>query len=242
MASGGVRQLAPMEHTAELGVDQAAKPAMRMTASSRIIDLLNSGALAPGRVVSQRELVEMTGATLSAVREAVPRLEAEGLLVTLPKRGLMVPSLDVNFVRDAYSLRKIIELEALTTARNNLPVRQLDDWVQFHQDALQRFGNGADDNLPEQVQTLDWRMHETLVGTMHNKLIDNVYRVNAVKIRMVVQSVIKITPNNARRVVKEHLSFLLPLRQGDVEAARIALRRHINNSLTLALGGTVAED
>ena len=58
-----------------------------------------TGRLKPGQLISQRELVETTGLTLSAVREAIPRLEAEGLLQTLPQRGLMVPSLDVTFVR-----------------------------------------------------------------------------------------------------------------------------------------------
>ena len=40
--------------------------------------------------------MEMTGSTLGSIREAIPRLEADGLLQTLPKRGLMVPSLDVS--------------------------------------------------------------------------------------------------------------------------------------------------
>src|SRR5690606_7387229 len=69
---------------------------LRQAAYDSIEALLNRGALRPGEMVSQRELVEKTGCTLGAVREAVPRLEAEGLLVTVPQRGLMVPSLDVS--------------------------------------------------------------------------------------------------------------------------------------------------
>ena len=236
-----VRHLAHMTDTEDQKEKQGVKPLMRMAASSKIIDLLNSGALAPGRVVSQRELVEMTGATLSAIREAVPRLEAEGLLTTLPKRGLMVPSLDVAFVRDAYRLRRMIELDALSDALANLPSRQFGEWVSLHESLLVQLGSGAREEAAEDVQKLDWAMHETLVGAMRNTLIESVYRTTAVKIRMVVQSVIQVTPFNARRVVKEHLAFLVPLQQGDIETARSALRRHINNSLTLALGGEVED-
>ncbi|MEO1249096.1 MAG: GntR family transcriptional regulator, partial [Pseudomonadota bacterium] len=52
---------------------------LREEAYRKITGLLSSGALAPGLVVSQRELVEQTGSNLGAVREAIPRLEAEGL-------------------------------------------------------------------------------------------------------------------------------------------------------------------
>ncbi|MFN3636732.1 MAG: GntR family transcriptional regulator, partial [Rhizobium rhizophilum] len=83
---------------------------LRQLAYSRIEELLNWGRLRPGQIISQRELVETTEMTLSAIREAIPRLEAEGLLQTLPQRGLMVPSLDVTFIREAYQMRRVIEL------------------------------------------------------------------------------------------------------------------------------------
>ena len=44
----------------------------------------------PGQFVSQRELVALTGFPLGAIRELIPRLEAEGLIVTVPQRGLQV--------------------------------------------------------------------------------------------------------------------------------------------------------
>ncbi len=60
---------------------------LKQVAYQRIEDLLNWGKVRPGQVISQRELVDMTEVTLSAVREAIPRFEAEGLLQTLPQRG-----------------------------------------------------------------------------------------------------------------------------------------------------------
>ena len=40
----------------------------------------------PGQFVSQRELVALTGQPLGAIRELIPRLETEGLIVTVPQR------------------------------------------------------------------------------------------------------------------------------------------------------------
>lgn len=212
---------------------------LRQAAYDRIEDLLNEGVLKPGQVVSQRELVEKTGATLGAVREAIPRLEAEGLLQTLPKRGLMVPGLDVAFVRDAYQLRAIIETSAVPHALKFLPAEEMDAWIAAHQEARASLDRAADPDLSNRFQRLDWNMHARLVGTMGNALIDNVYRVTAIKIRMAVQSRIRVTPSNAVRVIGEHLAFLEALRDGREADAIAALKKHIDNSLTLALGGSL---
>lgn len=212
---------------------------LRQAAYDRIEDLLNEGALKPGQVVSQRELVEKTGATLGAVREAIPRLEAEGLLQTLPKRGLMVPSLDVVFVRDAYQMRTMIETSAVPCALKFLSAGEIDTWIAEHRETYERLAREADPDLANRFQRLDWKMHAWLVGAMGNTLIDNVYRVTAIKIRMAVQSRIRVTPSNALRVIGEHLAFLESLRNGREAEAIAALKKHIDNSLTLALGGSL---
>ncbi|MCA1492440.1 GntR family transcriptional regulator [Sinorhizobium alkalisoli] len=212
---------------------------LRQAAYDRIEDLLNEGVLKPGQVVSQRELVEKTGATLGAVRETIPRLEAEGLLQTLPKRGLMVPSLDIAFVRDAYQLRAMIEMSAVPHALKFLQAEEIDAWIAAHQEARTSLDCAADPDLSSRLQRLDWAMHARLVGMMGNALIDNVYRVTAIKIRMAVQSRIRVTPSNALRVIGEHLAFLEAMRDGRETDAIAALKKHIDNSLTLALGGSL---
>ena len=55
----------------------------------------------PGQFISQRELVALTGLSLAAIRETIPRLEADGLIVTVPKRGLRIAALDLKLVRNA---------------------------------------------------------------------------------------------------------------------------------------------
>ena len=52
----------------------------------------------PGQFITQRELVEITGLPLGAIRELIPRLEAEGLIKTVPQRGMQVPQVDLNLV------------------------------------------------------------------------------------------------------------------------------------------------
>ena len=69
--------------------------------------------LRPGQFVSQRELVELTGLPLGAIREIVPRLEAEGLIKTVPQRGMQIAHIDINLIREAFQFRLFLEKEAV---------------------------------------------------------------------------------------------------------------------------------
>jgi len=65
-----------------------------------------------GQFVSQRELAAITGMTLGAIRELIPRLEADGLIRTVPQRGIQIAHVDVNLIRNAFGFRLIVEREA----------------------------------------------------------------------------------------------------------------------------------
>ncbi len=210
---------------------------LKHEAYERVVELLDQGKLVPGQMVSQRELVEMTGSTLGSIREAISRLQADGLLQTLPKRGLMVPTMDVSFVADAYELRRILELSAVHSAINHLPEEMITGWIDRHEAILENIKTDSDQDQADEMQKLDWSMHDALIGSKHNALISEVYRVNSIKIHMVVQSRLQVTPFNAERVIGEHLNILRPLLDGDADAATKALDLHISNSLQLALTG-----
>ena len=49
---------------------------------------------------------------LGAVRELIPRLEAEGLLRTVPQRGLQIAHVDLALINNAFQLRRLLEREA----------------------------------------------------------------------------------------------------------------------------------
>jgi DNA-binding GntR family transcriptional regulator len=215
---------------------------LRRFAYSQIEALLNSGKLRPGQLISQRELVELTGATLGSIREAIPRFEAEGLLKTVPKKGLMVPSLDIVFVQEAYQVRRMIECAAVPYMVSKLDDGTIAEMISLNnalQNELREQERPVSPALIDRIQQEDWKMHTKFVSVMSNSLLDNIYRVNTIKIRMAVQSRLQVTGENAERILTEHQDILSALATRDLEATRNALERHLNQSMTVALGGTV---
>ena len=66
-----------------------------------------SGNIRPGQFVSQRELMTLLDMPLGAVREMIPRLEAGGLVKTVPQRGLQIAHVDLKLVRNAFQVRSL---------------------------------------------------------------------------------------------------------------------------------------
>src|SRR5208282_6157425 len=63
----------------------------------------------PGQRLIERELCEMTGVSRTSLREAIRYLEAEGLVQTIPNRGMVVATVTLEDARQIYQLRGAIE-------------------------------------------------------------------------------------------------------------------------------------
>jgi GntR family transcriptional regulator, trigonelline degradation regulator len=80
---------------------------------AQLVDNLRQAILdhrfAPGQRLIERELVELTGVSRTSVREALRELAAEGLVQTIPNRGVVVATLDADEARQLYQVRGVLE-------------------------------------------------------------------------------------------------------------------------------------
>lgn len=192
--------------------------------------------IAPGQIVSQRELVELTGMPLGAIREMIPRLEADGLIRTVPKRGLQILSIDLDLVRNAFQLRRIIESEAIgifcKTASDDEIARIAND----HREMRDRLSQGVTPEDLERAQHMDWAFHDRVVDAMGNRIISDIHRVNAIKIRLIRNSDTRMLPELAVSVMDEHLQVVGALLARDPARAVQAMQAHIDSAKRRALG------
>jgi DNA-binding GntR family transcriptional regulator len=190
----------------------------------------------PGQFISQRELVELTGLPLGAIRELVPRLEAEGLIKTVPQRGMQVAHIDLNLIRDAYQFRLFLEREAVALFAQRAPDAVLAKLRADHERVLERVTREG--NTPEVVaeaQAVDWGMHDTIIDALGNEIISKAYRVNAIKTRLIRAELVRIDPVVAP-VMREHLGILEAIETRDGAKAATAISAHIENARTRAMG------
>jgi DNA-binding GntR family transcriptional regulator len=106
-------------YTFRMDLSALVTPVARQTLSRDIYqqlrELLMSGHVMPGELLSLRSIAESLGVSVMPVREAVNRLLSEKALELLPNRGLRVPTMTVSQFREITAIR--VNLEGMATAR-----------------------------------------------------------------------------------------------------------------------------
>jgi len=86
-------------------------------AATQLRNAILGGELQPGQQVRVRDLQDRMGVSHIPIREAIRQLEAEGLIVTSPRRTPVVAGVDLDDLAAIYELRRMIELPTVRRAR-----------------------------------------------------------------------------------------------------------------------------
>lgn len=186
--------------------------------------------IAPGQFVSQRELMQLLDMPLGAVREMIPRLEADGLIRTVPQRGLQIANVDMELIRNAFQLRRILECEAVMEFARNADMSEIEALREAHLDVRTRAADGVTGNLLARAQEMDWAMHQRMIDALGNALVSGIYRTNLIKIRLIRNEDTRMLPELAVSVMDEHLAIIEALARRDPQQARRALEAHLDSA------------
>jgi DNA-binding GntR family transcriptional regulator len=191
-----------------------------------------SGAILPGQFISQRELMTLLDMPLGAVREMIPRLEAGGLIKTVPQRGLQIAHVDLKLIRNAFQVRSMIEREAVLAFVQSASDSELAAIEAAHQQILARANKASttDGQLLDDAQALDWGLHDRMVDALGNEIVSDLYRVNSLRVRLIKLEQSVITPARLIPAMQEHLSFIAALRERNAAQAAALLDAHINSA------------
>lgn len=122
----------------------------RVTNSIR--DLILSGQLEPGSRIGQEQLAEQFGTSRIPVREALKRLESDGLVILVPNSGAWVAKLDLNECIEIYKIRERLEPLALSESLAHMTSEEIDELARL----VERIEKAAD---TEEFLRLDRQFH-----------------------------------------------------------------------------------
>jgi DNA-binding GntR family transcriptional regulator len=192
-------------------------------------------AIEPGQFISQRKLVTLTGMPLGAIRELIPRLEAEGLIRTVPQRGLQIAQVDLSLVRDAFQFRLFLEREAIALFAGSVADDELARWRRDHEAILALKGTKPTRAQIDSAQAVDWNFHDRIIDALGNSIVSNAYRVNSIKIRLIRREKTRLDDGLLEPAMRDHLKVIAALEKRDVAGAQAALGEHIENARRRAL-------
>ncbi|AJY47578.1 GntR family transcriptional regulator [Martelella endophytica] len=208
---------------------------VRDTAYDLFQHVLMSGRLRPGQMVSQRALVDMLNLSIGALRELLPRLQAEGLVNVLPQRGVLIPAIDLPMIRNAFQMRGALEREAVIQATRTMPDAVIENQRRLHLKLMDEAKRAPSPELFEHGQEVDAGFHNLLIASTGNALLQNAYNINAIRIRLIKLDRIKLNEVVLPQAFSDHIAIIDALLERDPTRAVEAMDRHIHNARERAL-------
>lgn len=199
-----------------------ALPSRHQEIYQRLKSAILAGVLAPGARLTELDLARQFGTSQAPVREALRRLEQEGLVRAFPRRGTYVTRLTSREVEEVYSLRA--ELEAYAVRRYieradsdamALPRRLLGEL----RDAAAR------DDQPALVET-DLRFHRALCDGAGNALLRQVWSLIDARVRGMM-AVGDLLTGDLRRIAELHVPLVEAIEARDAALAETLIREHL---------------
>ncbi|MED7947449.1 GntR family transcriptional regulator [Streptomyces sp. BE20] len=182
------------------------------------------GDLKPGERINMDELARRFGISKIPIREAVKRLESDGLLDSRVHAGVTVASVDVTEMRGVFLAR-----EAIETLVASLAAERIDDTRIRELEKIQRAMHAAlDAGTTEKMADLNSRFHRTLAETAGYRVLGELTEQLLLTIRR-YRITAPLGDRNWRSVVDEHDVIVEALRRHDPEAAADAARAHISS-------------
>ena len=185
-----------------------------------------SGHFTPGERLTEEHLAKKLGVSRTPIREALHKLESEGLIKLLETRGFIVSRDSKDEVEELFELRAILEGYALRVISEKISeedLKQLERLVAGAEDALRR-------KRMEEVFKWNTKFHDTLHGIVVDK--KRLHRL-LVNIRKYVLRYRRDTlqyPDGGKRAVDGHRKILLALRLKDPDLCERMMREHIQEA------------
>jgi DNA-binding GntR family transcriptional regulator len=185
-----------------------------------------------GALLTEGELAELVGVSRTPVREALLRLEADGLVRLYPKKGALVLPVSAEEIADVLETRELVETHTAVRA-----VERADAVLPELRDRLDdmRAARAAGDTVA--FTTADRAFHRAVVAAAGNAVLTGLYdSLRDRQLRMGVEYV-HSGPERMDRAVAEHEQILAALTAGDRERVRRSVHRHTATVRATLAGG-----
>ena len=194
-----------------------------------------SGAIAnlelkPGEALTQDRLAKWLSISRTPVREALRRLEQEGIIQTIPGRGLVVTELTIKDVEDMLEMLRLMDSHAAYLAAQRRTQEQADRLAEVARTLMV----AAEQHDVDGWSAADRPYHEIVLAASGNQLLRQ-------SIQDVRRRLHRITINSGTRperllaCTREHLAVAEAIVQGDAEGAAERMRQHIDAMSASAL-------
>ena len=221
---------------AEKSASSSAKPTRKQTAYDYIKGKILSCEYEPGSFMNEQLLCDELELSRTPVRDALSRLEQEGLVSIMPKKGFLVSELKLNDINHIYEVRLLIEPYVLRRYGAKLDQDQLRRFRDMMR-GPERDGRGFDG-----FYDLDDDFHDFIMGALSNRyLVETYENIQNLNRRLRVLSGSRVE-NRIADTNREHCEIIDACLKEDWEGAANAMIKHLEAARVAAFYLIIGSD
>lgn len=191
-------------------------------------DAIITQVLKPGERLMEIQLADEMGVSRTPVREAIRKLELEGLVVMVPRKGAYVAGVSMKDIHEVYEVRSALEMLAVTLAAERITEEELDALERqvLRESEEEDRQDGSDlDN----IIYIDSSFHDIIYQAAHNqRLVQFVNILQEQLQRFRAASLAR--PGRSKTALEEHKQIVEALSERNGELAAKLAREHIENA------------
>lgn len=203
---------------------------MAAVVADRLRTMILQGELAPGERVVVKPLADSFGVSQIPIREALRQLQAEGLVINEPQRGVRVAPMSAQDLMDLYDSRRLVEPEitvrALRLAQPG-PNRELRSALRRLYDTIDDLGS---DRYMQEHSAFHWALIAPAVSPVMGRIVDQLWQMSERYIRLTVAS-----RDNRQLYAHHHEPLVEAMESGDEDRVRAEMIRHLSEAEELVL-------
>lgn len=181
--------------------------------------------LKPGERLMEIQLAEEMGVSRTPVREAIRKLELEGFVVMVPRKGAYVAGISMKDIADVFEIRAAMEGLAAGLAAERITEEELEQLERI----LVKVGECVNNSDLEKLIEVDTEFHDTLFKASRNeRLVQIVSNLREQIQRFRTASL--ATPGRMQFALQEHKNIVEAVSDRNVELAQSLAREHIENA------------
>jgi DNA-binding GntR family transcriptional regulator len=190
-----------------------------------IREAIIEGVLKPRERLMEIQLAEELGVSRTPIREALRKLELEGFIVMVPRKGAYVADISVKDITDVFEIRAALEGLAAVLAAERITDEELEGMERLLVEKAEAISRKDMDKLVK----VDTEFHETIyrasrnerLAVIINNLREQIQRYRATSLAF---------PGRMRQSLEEHRSIVEAIQSRDINLARQVAQEHIENA------------
>lgn len=198
---------------------------LREVVCETLREAIRGGVLKPGERLMEIQLAEELGVSRTPVREAIRKLELEGYVIMMPRRGTYVANLSIRDVNEVFEIRTTLDSLASGLAAERITDEELERLERL----LVLIGEYIEQNDMEKIVETDMEFHDILYQASRNaRLVGIIYNLREQLTRF--RSTSMSYPGRLKETLEEHIRIVEAIAQGNVELAQKAAEEHMEKS------------